>query len=128
MHDTNKDKVHDALKKMMRPELLNRIDKIVVFRSLAKKDLHKILDLQIEELRKRLAKQGLGVELTNKAKDYLLDHGYDAKNGVRPLRRLLQDTLEDHIALQLLENSYQTGDVVKVSVKDDELQYEVVTE
>ncbi len=128
MHDANKDKVHDALKKMMRPELLNRIDKIIVFRSLAKKDLLRILDLQIDELRQRLVKHGLGLELTAKAKDYLLEHGYDVKNGVRPMRRLLQDTLEDHVAMQLLENSYQTGDVVKVTSKNDSLHYSVVTE
>jgi ATP-dependent Clp protease ATP-binding subunit ClpC len=128
MHDANKDKVHDALKKMMRPELLNRIDKIIVFRSLSKKDLLKILDLQLDELRKRLVKHGLGLDLTAKAKDYLLEHGYDIKNGVRPMRRLLQDTLEDHIALELLENKFQKGDIVKVTAKKDELAYAVTAE
>lgn len=127
-HDANKDKVHDALKKMMRPELLNRIDKIIVFRTLTKKDILKILDIQLQELRTRLVKQGLGLHLTTKAKDHLLLNGYDDKNGVRPMRRLLQDTLEDHIAMQLLENKYQKGDVIKVTTKLKELDYNIVTE
>ncbi len=125
LHDTNKDKVLDELKKAMRPELLNRIDKTIVFRALTKKDIFKIIDLQIDELRARLQKKGIGLQLTTNGKQYLLDHGYDAKNGVRPLRRLIQDTLEDHIALQLLDEQYATGDIVKVSAKQGELAYVV---
>jgi ATP-dependent Clp protease ATP-binding subunit ClpC len=128
MHDANKDKVHDALKKMMRPELLNRIDKIIVFRTLSKKDILKILDLQLDELRERLVKHGLGLQLTSKAKDYLLENGYDAKNGVRPMRRLLQDTLEDHVATELLDSKYQKGNIVKVTAKDKQLAYSIESE
>lgn len=128
LHAINKDKVLDALKKMMRPELLNRIDKTIVFRALTKKDILRILDLQVDELRTRLVKHGVGVELTASAKDYLLAHGYDAKNGVRPLRRLIQDTLEDHIATALLEDTYQKGDIVRVSTKKDELTFTKVHE
>lgn len=128
LHARNKTKVHDELKKMLRPELLNRIDKIVVFRALTRKDVMKILDLQINDLRKRLVKHGLGLELSSKAKQYLLDHGYDAMNGARPLRRLIQDTIEDHIALQLLDETYSKGEIVKVSTKGKNLHYEAVGE
>ncbi|HSX24031.1 MAG TPA: ATP-dependent Clp protease ATP-binding subunit [Candidatus Saccharimonadales bacterium] len=128
LHEANKDKVHDALKKMMRPELLNRIDKTIVFRALTKKDILKILDLQLDELRQRLVKHGLGLQLTTSAKDYLLENGYDSKNGVRPMRRLLQDTLEDHLALELLESKYQKGNIIKVAAKDKELAYTVLSE
>ncbi|HUP26571.1 MAG TPA: ATP-dependent Clp protease ATP-binding subunit [Candidatus Limnocylindrales bacterium] len=128
LHEANKEKVHDALKKMMRPELLNRIDKTIVFRALTKKDILSILDLQLNELRTRLAKHGLGLELNPGAKEYLLQHGYDPKNGVRPMRRLLQDTLEDHVAFQLLENKFQKGDIVKVAAHKDQLEYSVVSE
>jgi len=128
LHDQNKSKVHDELKKMMRPELLNRIDKIVVFRALTKKDALKILDLQIEELRQRLIKHGIGLQLTNPAKLHLLEEGYDALNGVRPLRRLLQDTVEDHIAVQLLEDVYARGDIVQVGTKGKELNYSALSE
>ena len=123
LHDRNKSKVLDELKKMMRPELLNRIDKIVVFRALTKKDAIRILDLQIDELRQRLVKHGLGIEFTASAKQLLLNDGYDAHNGVRPLRRLLQDTIEDHIAVGMLENNFQKGTLVQVSSKGKQLIY-----
>lgn len=128
LHEVNQDKVRDELKKMMRPELLNRIDKTVIFRALTKKDVIKIMDLQLDELRQRLIKHGLGLHVSSTAKQYLLEHGYDALNGVRPMRRLIQDTLEDHISLQLLEDSYQKGDIVKVGSKQKDLHYEVVAE
>lgn len=123
LHAKNKDKVHDELKKLMRPELLNRIDKTIVFRALTKHDVMKILDLQIDELRKRLVKHGLGLELTKSAKQHLLDNGYDPHNGVRPMRRLIADTIEDHIALQLLDEKLQRGDIVHVGAKHGQLTY-----
>ncbi len=128
LHEANKSKVLDELKKTMRPELLNRIDKIVVFRGLTKKDVSKILELQLNDLRSRLVKHGLGLEVTPKAKKHLMDNGYDAMNGARPMRRLLQDTLEDHIALKMLDNVYHKGSIVKADVKKKKLAYEGVTE
>ncbi len=123
LHEANKNKVLDELKRMMRPEMLNRIDKIVVFRALTKKDVLKILDLQIADLRGRLVKRGVGLSITPSAKNFLVDKGYDAKNGARPMRRLLQDTLEDHIASGLIEESYERGDMVSVTTKNNELNY-----
>jgi len=128
LHERNKGKVLEDLKKTLRPELLNRIDKVIVFRGLSKKDIFKIIDLQIAELQNRLQKQGLGLDVTLSAKQYLLSHGYDAHNGVRPLRRLIQDTLEDHLALGLLDDKYNKGDIVKVSNVHDKLIYEPIRE
>jgi ATP-dependent Clp protease ATP-binding subunit ClpC len=128
LHEANKGNVLDRLKKEMRPELLNRIDKIVVFRGLTKKDIFRIMDLQIDELKARLQKHGLGLQLTPAAKQYLLEHGYDAKNGVRPLRRLIQDTIEDQMALELLDNQYSKGDIVHVAARGNELVYTTATE
>jgi ATP-dependent Clp protease ATP-binding subunit ClpC len=128
LHETNEGIVRDELKHMMRPELLNRIDKVVVFRALTKKDILKIIDLQIEDLKTRIRKRGLSVQLTSAAKDYLLDHGYDAHNGVRPLRRLIQDTIEDHVALDLLDDRYSRGDIIQVAAKNGELAYATATE
>ena len=128
LHDANKDKVLDELKKTMRPELLNRIDKIIVFRALTKKDAVHILDLQVDELRQRLVRHGLGLELSTAAKQHLIDEGYDAMNGVRPLRRLLQDTIEDHIALRMLDSGYNKGDIVQVGLKDKSLSYNAAQE
>jgi len=128
LHDSNKDKVLDRLKKEMRPELLNRIDKIVVFRGLTKKDIFRIIDLQIDELKNRLQKQGLSVTLSKAAKEYLLEKGYDARNGVRPLRRLIQDTIEDQMAVELLDQHYAKGDVIHVAAKNNQLTYTTVAE
>lgn len=128
MHEANETRVRDELKKMLRPELLNRIDKSIVFRALTKKDIYKIIDLQVDELKTRLQRKGLSVQLTSAAKQYLLENGYDAHNGVRPLRRLIQDTIEDHMALDLLDNKYLKGDIVQIATKNGELAYQTANE
>jgi ATP-dependent Clp protease ATP-binding subunit ClpC len=128
LHQTNKDKVTAELKKMLRPELLNRIDKVIVFRALTKTNIFKIVDLQIDDLKKRLTKHGITIQLTNPAKQYLLDKGYDVKNGVRPLRRLIQNTIEDRLATELLGEKYEKGAIIQVAVKDGELSYTTVHE
>jgi ATP-dependent Clp protease ATP-binding subunit ClpC len=128
LHAANESRVRDELKKMMRPELLNRIDKTIVFRALTQKDIFKIIDLQIDELKTRMQKRGLSLQLTPGAKQYLLEHGYDAKNGVRPLRRLIQDTIEDHVALELLDEKYAKGDIIQVATKKGDLAYATNTE
>lgn len=128
LHENNKSKVLDELKKSLRPELLNRIDKIIVFHALTKKDIFRIIDLQIAELQSRLQKQGLGIQLTTATKQYLLEQGYDPKNGVRPLRRLIQDTIEDQIATELLDEKYHKGDIIQVGTKAGELAYETISE
>jgi ATP-dependent Clp protease ATP-binding subunit ClpC len=123
LHETNKSRVLDELKKQLRPELLNRIDKTIVFRALTKKDIYRIIDLQIDDLKSRLQKKGISVQLSPAAKQHLLDNGYDAKNGVRPLRRLIQDTIEDHLALELLDEKYTKGDIIQVGSKNSNLTY-----
>jgi ATP-dependent Clp protease ATP-binding subunit ClpC len=128
MHETNKTRVQDELKRLLRPELLNRIDKVIVFRALTHKDIYKIIDLQIDALRSRLQRKGYSLQLSSGAKQYLLDNGYDAKNGVRPLRRLIQDTIEDHLALDLLDEKYEKGDIIQVASKNSQLTYATVTE
>jgi len=134
LHAANQSKVHDDLKKMMRPELLNRIDKVIVFRALTKKDALKILDIQLDDLRIRLVKKGIGLQVNKAAKEYLMEQGYDAHNGARPMRRLLQETLEDAIAAGLLDDSYHKGDIVNVGAKkptkseEPELTYSAASE
>lgn len=123
LHERNKDNVLERLKKEMRPELLNRIDKVIVFHALSKQDIYRIIDLQLAELKTRLQKHGLSLVVTKAAKDYLLAHGYDALNGVRPLRRLIQDTLEDRLATALLEGAYEKGNIIQVGARNDTLLY-----
>lgn len=128
LHANNEAQVREELKKLLRPELLNRIDKTIVFRALTQKDIFKIIDLQINELRERLQRKGMSIQLNTGAKQYLLDNGYDAKNGVRPLRRLIQDTIEDHLALELLDEKYGKGDIIQVASKKGSLAYAVTNE
>ncbi|MEO8105078.1 MAG: ATP-dependent Clp protease ATP-binding subunit [Candidatus Saccharibacteria bacterium] len=128
LHEANKSRVLDELKKMMRPELLNRIDKTIVFHGLSQKDIYKIIDLQIDELKSRLQRKGLSVQLSAAAKAYLVEKGYDAHNGVRPLRRLIQDTIEDHVAVDLLDEKFAKGDIIQVAAKHGELAYVTTNE
>lgn len=114
LHEQNVTKVKDELKKHMRPELINRIDKIVVFRALTKKDVKQIIDVQLTELSNRIARKKLGITVTVAAKNWLLHKGYDPLNGVRPMRRLIQDAIEDHLAEGVLEGTYTDGDVIKI--------------
>jgi len=128
IHEENKSRVQAELKKMLRPELLNRIDKVIVFKALTRKDIYRIIDLQINELKERLQKRGISIELSTAAKQYLLEHGYDAHNGVRPLRRLIQDTIEDQLSLNILDDKYAKGDIIQVATKKGELEYAVTNE
>ena len=107
----------------MRPELINRIDKIIVFRALTKKDASSIVDLLIDELRNRLVRKGVGIQLTQKAKEYLVDKGYDDKNGARPLRRLIQDDIEDYIADKLISGELDKGDILKIDANNGALEF-----
>lgn len=128
LHVENRHKVLEDLKKLMKPELLNRIDKTIVFRALTRKDALRIMDLQLDELRKRLVKKGIGLAVSPSAKQLMLENGYDAKNGVRPMRRLIQDEIEDNIAEGLLDEKYQKGDVVSVGTNKNKLIYGLKTE
>lgn len=128
MHERNKEDVLESLKKMMRPELLNRIDKTIVFQALTKEEIEKILDLQLANLSERLVRHGIGLKILPSAKKHLVKHGYDIKNGVRPLRRLIQETLEDNISQGLLDGSYHKGDMVQVGARGDQLTYKAIHE
>lgn len=128
LHEITKEDVKSALKKMMRPELLNRIDKVVVFRALNKQDAQKIVDLLITELNNRLVRKGIGIELSNSAKQFLVEKGYDDKNGARPLRRLIQDEIEDTLADKLINGELQKGDILKISLAKGKLVFETTKE
>ncbi len=121
MHDDIATRVKDDLKKLMRPELINRIDKIVVFRALTKKDAARIFDVQIQDLAQRLKRKHYAISVTPKAKAELVEKGYDALNGVRPLRRIIQDEIEDRIAEGVLTEQYAPGEVLKVTMKNGEI-------
>ena len=115
MHEENKDKVMNELKMIMRPELINRIDKFIVFRALTTKEAKKVLELQLAELNTRLSSEKkLSVELSNAAKNHLIKKGYNPQTGVRTLRRVIQDEIEDIIAEGILKSQYANNDIVFV--------------
>lgn len=128
LHTENRAAAMEALERIMRPELINRFDNIVVFRSLTRAEVGKIFDLLIEELRERLGRKGIGLVITRAAKKWFVERGYDVKNGARPLRRVIQNTLEHMIADGLLAETYNKGDVIEVSVARGELSLNVTQE
>lgn len=128
LHNQNKDAAMQELRKAMRPELINRFDKVLFFRAHTKAEVRKILDLELEKLGKRLLRQHVAVKLTLSAKNLLIEKGYDTHNGVRPLRRTIQELVEDEIAAGLLEERYTKGNVINVSAKKGELQFSVQAE
>lgn len=120
-----------ALKKTMKPELINRLDGIMVFHALTRENVEKIFDNLVEELKKRLATKKLGLKLDEKVKDYLIEEGYDPKNGARPLRRMIEDKVESLVAEEIVAGKVEPGDIMEVNMKrgsKDELEVKVVHE
>jgi len=123
LHEENSRAVHDELKKMMRPELINRIDSIVVFKSLSKESVAEILDIELHKLKERLASQSVSIRVSKTAKNLLINSGYDVKNGVRPLKRALQASLEDKLADKLLSGKLKKGQTISVTATKGELAF-----
>jgi len=109
------------LKKSFRPEFLNRIDGVVVFHALSKDHIRKIVDLMLASVTKQLAEKGVKLEVTDGAKDFLGEKGYDEVFGARPLRRVIQDRVEDKLSEELLRGKFQFGDTVVVDVEENEI-------
>lgn len=128
LHDENRQAALEALDRIMRPELINRFDGIIVFRALTRPEVGKIFDLLIEELRIRLNRKGLGLTVQRSAKKWFIDRGYDPKNGARPLRRVIQNELEHMIADGLLAEEYHKGDVIDVGAGKGGLSLRVTQE
>ena len=110
-YEENKSYAMKALKKVMRPELINRLDNISVFHALTRKNVEKIFDNLISDLRRRLATKGIGIKIDEKAKDYLINEGYDPKNGARPLRRKIEDEVESLLSEEIIAGNLQKGDI-----------------
>jgi len=115
--------VDEGLKRTFRPEFLNRIDEIIIFHNLTREHVKQIVDLQMAEIEERLEDRGLNVELTDAARDWLAEEGYDPQFGARPLRRTLQKHVESPLSKQLLEGQFHAGEVVVVDVADGQLTF-----
>jgi ATP-dependent Clp protease ATP-binding subunit ClpC len=123
-YDKMKDKVLTEMKKLFRPEFLNRIDATVVFRALGREQIREIVDLQLSRTQKQLREQRLVMEVTDAARDVLLEKGFDPVFGARPMRRAIQNLIEDPLAEGLLHGRFQPGDTVLVDRAGDDLTLE----
>ncbi len=127
MNETNseqrKTKVTEALRAHFRPEFLNRIDETVIFDRLNRDELAGIIQIQLDRVKKRLEKQGLHLELTAEAIEFIGDLGYDPVYGARPLKRAIQNHLLDALSLEILEGTFQEGDTIRVTIENGSLSF-----
>jgi ATP-dependent Clp protease ATP-binding subunit ClpB len=122
--ETARARVLEVVHRHFRPEFLNRVDEVIVFHRLSRADLSRIVDIQVEHLRRRLADRRLNLELTPAATRWLAEHGYDPSYGARPLKRLIQKEIGDRLAGALLEGRFGDGDTVLVEAGDQGLRLE----
>jgi len=124
--DHAKSVIENALKKAFAPEFLNRVDDVVMFNSLGRDEIHKIIDIELQKLYGRISQLGYNVELSEKAKDFIVDKGFDAQYGARPLKRAIQKYIEDPLAEEIIKAGLSEGDEVKIDF-DEEKQDVVIT-
>ncbi|MBI3319645.1 MAG: ATP-dependent Clp protease ATP-binding subunit, partial [Candidatus Omnitrophica bacterium] len=122
--DTMKGQLIDEVKRAFKPEFLNRVDEVIVFRPLTKEDLIKIVELEIGYVRERLREQGMTIELDASAKEFLVEKGFDPVYGARPLKRIIQRFLEDPLAEEIIARRFKPGAPVRVFRKGEGLEFE----
>jgi ATP-dependent Clp protease ATP-binding subunit ClpC len=115
--------IQDMLRRTFRPEFLNRIDEIVIFHTLTREQVHQIVDLQMKEIAGRLSEHGITIELTDAAREWLANEGYDPQFGARPLRRTLQKRVESPLSVELLRGEFKVGDAVVVDAGEEGLVF-----
>ncbi len=121
-----KSSIMEAVRKTFRPEFINRVDDIIIFKPLGKEELLKILDIMLDEVSKRLEEQGITIDVPAETREKLLIKGYEPKFGARPLRRTLQKTIEDPLADLLLEGKVERNSVIRVNVEGDKFSFKTV--
>ena len=119
--EETKDNIDTLLKSHFRPEFLNRLDEIVIYKPLKKEEISKIVDLMLEKLKNRLEDKFLHLVISDKAKEFIIDNGYDPIFGARPLKRFIQSHVETLIARAILANNFESGTTLKVDVENDKL-------
>jgi len=126
-YEQMKTKLMNIVERHFRPEFLNRLDDTIVFRSLTKVDLQEIVEIEFSRVAARLAERSIGVELTPEAKEFLIEKGYSPEFGARPLRRAIENHIEDPLAEELLRDQFKAGARISVRVKDDHLYFDMET-
>ncbi len=122
-YEDMKERQMEALRKKFRPEFLNRIDDTIIFRSLTEEDMGKIVDMLLGQLSKRLASTGITLEVSDKAKEYIVKEGSNVEYGARPLRRAIQKMIEDELSEKILTKAIKEGDFVKVDFDGEKLTF-----
>jgi ATP-dependent Clp protease ATP-binding subunit ClpC len=120
-YDDMRKKLLDSLKRVFRPEFINRLDSVIVFRSLSKSDIQQIVQLELDKVARRLDEHAITLSATPAALDTLAELGYDPEMGARPLRRVIQQKVEDPLSDALLGGEFNDGDVIIVDVQDGEV-------
>ena len=120
--------IQNALRKAFAPEFLNRVDDMIIFHSLKREDIHKIIDLELAKLYGRIRNLGYTIEMTEKAKDFICDKGYDEKFGARPLKRAIQKYIEDPLAEQIVKASLSEGDKILLDLEEGQQELKVTIE
>ena len=123
-HAVMKERVMEEVKSIFKPEFLNRIDETIVFHTLTKENIGSIVDILLASINKRIKEQmNMTIKLDEAARNYIIDNGYDEKYGARPLKRALQNKVEDELAEKILEGTFKSGDTVLVGLSDDKLTF-----
>jgi ATP-dependent Clp protease ATP-binding subunit ClpC len=110
--------IQNALRKAFSPEFLNRIDDMILFKSLDRESIHKIIDLELVKLYGRINDLGYQIVMTDVAKDFIVDKGYDEKFGARPLKRAIQKFIEDPLAEEIIKSNLNEGDTIQIDLKE----------
>ena len=124
-YDEIKEKVMSELKKAFRPEFLNRVDEVIVFHKLQKQQVYNIMDLMMSRVQQQLELQGITIELKKHAKELLLEQGYDSSMGARPMRRCIQNLIENPISEKLISGEIKSGQKIEVSAKDKKMHFDI---
>lgn len=117
--DDQKSVIQSALRKAFSPEFLNRVDDLILFKSLKREDIHEIIDLELVHLYKRISDLGYKIDLDKSAKDFIVDKGYDSKYGARPLSRAIQKYIEDPLAEHIINSEIQEGDTINLTLNEE---------
>lgn len=126
LHKKISEEVMENVKIRFRPEFINRVDKIIVFKALSKTDVKKIVSLQLKELQDRLNEKNITIKVSESAKKFLMDKGYDVENGARPMRRTIENYIESPLAEGILSGEFKEGDLISVMKMEDNLQFYVL--
>ena len=126
LHKKISEEVMDTVKKKFRPEFINRVDKIIVFKALSRLDVKKIVNLQLKELQSRLKEKNITIKVSESAKKLLIENGYDVENGARPMRRTIENLIESPLAEGMLSGEFKEGDLISIMKMEDSFQFYVL--